>query len=86
MRAIHDEAIDHIPFCHVGKGLVHAEHIFAERAAISSVPDAIWANDELIAGSEEAQFRVAVLVDIEKVALVRVDAGSNGVVLDPIFK
>jgi hypothetical protein len=46
----------------------------------------VLADDEFIACREKTELCLAALVDIEEVALVGVNPGCDGIVLNPVFK
>jgi hypothetical protein len=84
--AVEDKSVYYVALCHVGKRLIHSEHIFAKRAAVASVPYLMLRDDEFAVGGKETEFRVTALVDIEKIALVCVNAGGDSVILYSVFK
>ena len=84
MGAVDHEAIGNLLLGKVGDRLVHPEHVLAEGAAVAPVADPVAADDELVAGGEEADFLRVGLVGVEKVAVVRLAPGRDGVEFDSI--
>jgi len=82
MCAIDDQAVDDVTLCQIGNRLIDAEHVFAERTAVSPVAHTGIADNELVPGGKEAERIVGLLV--EEIALVGIDTCHDGIIFDRI--
>jgi hypothetical protein len=82
VTVVHDQTVYHLPLGQVGNRVIDPKHIFTERTAAPLVAYPFRPQNDFVAGCEESDFVFILLIDIEKIAFVGIDASGKGEIFD----